>query len=330
MVESLEAQDHPALDVIAVADDSGGRPDALNRGAREATGTYLIFLEERAVAEPAFVSSLVRVAEHTGADVVTSASRWSVGAAEGIRPPEGGPPVAGLFYRCFGDGGYLIRREAFEASGASTPRSSRTEDHHLLCRAALEGRRIETVPEPLIRERIPKENAGDAIHARGEATLRAYQQRALDGLSELPQIAQAQWSLSGSKDAQIKGILESRSWRITTPLRWVTAKLGRRARRRAERAACRPAVSARRRNVGWVGGPPCHRIAGTILDWAPHIGALCRMLGLAAREPARLPSRCYARVIPPAKKAGWRSRSVASAPSSDMFVRLIIEPADAR
>ena len=51
--------------------------------------------------------------------------------------------------------------------------------------------------------------------------------RPLDGLSELPQIAQAQWILAGSKDAQIKGILESRSWRITTPLRWVTGKLGR-------------------------------------------------------------------------------------------------------
>ena len=225
--ESLEAQDHHALDVIAVSDDSGGRPDALNRGAREAAGTYLLFLEDGAVAEPTFVSSLVRVAERTGADVVSSAARWSVGAAEGIRPPEGGPPVAGLFYRCFGDGGYLIRREAFEALGGFDPEVEPAEDHHLLCRAALEGRRIETVPEPLIRQRIPNENAGDAIHARGEATLRAYQQRSLDGLSELPQIAQAQWVLSGSKDAQIKGILESRSWRITTPLRWVTGKLGR-------------------------------------------------------------------------------------------------------
>jgi hypothetical protein len=44
---------------------------------------------------------------------------------------------------------------------------------------------------------------------------------------QLPQIAKAHWSLAGSKDAQIKGIVESRSWRLTTPLRWMTAKLGR-------------------------------------------------------------------------------------------------------
>ena len=89
-VESLEAQDHPALDVIAVSDDAGGRPDALNRGAREATGTYLLFLEDGAVAEPSCVSSLVRVAERTGADVVTSAAWWSVGARarESARPRE--------------------------------------------------------------------------------------------------------------------------------------------------------------------------------------------------------------------------------------------------
>jgi O-antigen biosynthesis protein len=227
LVESLEAQDHPALDVMRVDDDGArGRPEALNRGAREARGKYLLFLADGAAAEPRCVSSLVRVAERTGADVVAPAVRWSLSGKHGIRPPEGGPPVAGLFYRCFGDAGYLIRREVFEALGGFDLDAEPSEDHHLLCRAALEGRLIEAVPEPLVRQRISDQNAGEAIHARGEATLRAYQQRPLDGLAQLPQIAQAQWVLAGSKDAQIKGILESRSWRITTPLRWVTGKLG--------------------------------------------------------------------------------------------------------
>jgi O-antigen biosynthesis protein len=227
-IESLEAQDHPGLTVVPVSGEAG-RPDALNRGARAGSGDYLLFLRSGAVAEPNLVSSLVRVARRTGADVVAPAARWSVGADEGIRPPEGGPPVAGLFYRAFGDGGYLIRRDAFESLGGFDPDVEPAEDHHLLCRAALQGRRIETVPEPLLRQRIPDENTGEAIHAPREESLRAYQQVPLNGLAELPQIAQAQWILSGSKDAQIRGIVESRSWRLTTPLRWVTKKLKRRS-----------------------------------------------------------------------------------------------------
>jgi hypothetical protein len=228
-IESLEGQDHPAFDVVGVSEDEIGRPDALNRAARESSAEYLLFVRSGIVADPNLVSSLVRVAKRTGADVVAPAARWSVGLEEGIRPPEGGPPVAGLFYRAFGDTGYLIRREAFEALGGFDPESEPAEDHHLLCRAALAGRRIETVPEPLLRQHIPGENAGEAIHAPREESLRAYQQVPLDGLAELPQIAQAQWVLSGSKDAQIQGIVESRSWRLTTPLRWVTGRLKRRS-----------------------------------------------------------------------------------------------------
>jgi hypothetical protein len=81
----------------------------------------------------------------------------------------------------------------------------------------------------LIRERLGAGvQPGEAIHADSAAVLSAYEKRASDGLMQLPQIAKAQWSLAGSKDVQIKGILESRSWRLTTPLRWVTAKLGQR------------------------------------------------------------------------------------------------------
>ncbi len=261
-IASIEAQEHPEIEVVMVADGAGRselaaeleraerkfaehgwkllrqraeRADALNHGARAATGTYLLFLADDAVAEPGGISTLVRVAEQTGADVVTAAATWSAESGTGIRPPEGGPPVAGLFYRCFGDTGYLIRREAFEALGGFDPDADPgSEDHELLCRAALEGLRIEIVPEPLIRERLGEGvTPADAIHAKSGAVLRAYEQRATDGLVQLPQIAKAQWALAGSKDAQIKGILESRSWRVTTPLRWVTGKLGRRPKHAA-------------------------------------------------------------------------------------------------
>jgi glycosyltransferase involved in cell wall biosynthesis len=257
VIASLEAQEHPAVEVVMVGNgtarpdlvtdleraeqtfeergwkllrtDRRQRPEALNEGVRAASGRYLLFLAERAVAEPQAISRLVRVAERTGADIVTAAATWSVGSGSGIRPPEGGPPVAGLFYRCFGDGGYLISRRAFEALGGFDAEAEPgAEDHHLLCRAALEGLAIEIVPEPLIRERLEAGvQPGEAIHADSAAVLSAYEKRASDGLVQLPQIARAQWSLAGSKDAQIRGIVESRSWRLTTPLRWVTAKLGR-------------------------------------------------------------------------------------------------------
>jgi glycosyltransferase involved in cell wall biosynthesis len=223
-IAAVEAQEHPAVELVTV------RRGARNEGVRAATGTYLVFLAEGASIEPGAVSTLVRVAEQTGADIVTAASRWSAGAASGIRPPEGGPAVAGLFYRCFGDAGYMIRREAFERLGGFDPEAEAgSEDHHLLCRAALEGYRIEIVPEPLISEQLGEGvTPGEEIHARSGAVVRAYEERTTNGLAQLPQIARAQWSLAGSKDAQIKGILDSRSWRVTTPLRWVTEKLGRR------------------------------------------------------------------------------------------------------
>jgi glycosyltransferase involved in cell wall biosynthesis len=223
-IAAVEAQEHPAVELVKVS--SGDR----NEAGRTATGAYLMFLAHGASIEPSAVSTLVRVAEQTGADVVTAASKWSADAGTGIRPPEGGPAVAGLFYRCFGDAGYMIRREAFERLGGFDPEAEAgTEDHHLLCRAALEGYRIEIVPEPLIREQLAEGvTPGEEIHARSGAVVRAYEERATNGLAQLPQIARAQWSLAGSKDAQIKGILDSRSWRVTTPLRWVTEKLGRR------------------------------------------------------------------------------------------------------
>jgi glycosyltransferase involved in cell wall biosynthesis len=257
-IASIEAQEHPDVELVMILDgggrqeleadleraeetfvahgwkllrgESGGRPEVLNHGASNAAGTYLLFLAEGAVPEPSGISTLVRVAERTGADVVTAAAKWSADAGTGIRPPEGGPPVAGLFYRCFGDTGYLIRRDAFEALGGFDPDSEPgSEDHELLCRAALEGYRIEIVPEPLISERLGEGvTPGEAIHAKPGAVLRAYERRATNGLAQLPQVAQAQWALAGSKDAEIRGILESRSWRVTTPLRWVTGKLGRR------------------------------------------------------------------------------------------------------
>jgi len=258
-VASVEAQAHPAVELVMVGNGAGPseleaelsraehsfaergwkllrdahahRPDALNQGAGAATGTYLLFLGDGAVVEPTAASTLVAVAEKSGAAIVTSASAWSADAGDGIRAPEGGPPIAGLFYRCFGDTGYLIRRDAFEALGGFDPESDEgSEDHQLLCRAALEGYEIEIVPEPLIRERLAAGvTPGEAIHAKSGAVLRAYEQRTQNGLGQLPQIATAQWALAGGKDAQIKGILQSRSWKVTTPLRWATGKLGRRS-----------------------------------------------------------------------------------------------------
>src|SRR5207253_8691679 len=94
---------------------------ARNAAARRARGEYLLFMDDDNCAKPHELSTLVRVAARTGADVVTT----FMDMFEGDGPPGAGAgpacrwlfagvgPLAGIARNCFGDANALVRRDAF-------------------------------------------------------------------------------------------------------------------------------------------------------------------------------------------------------------------------
>jgi GT2 family glycosyltransferase/glycosyltransferase involved in cell wall biosynthesis len=185
-LDSLRKQDYPRLEVIVVDDastDPAAQPyldklevefaergwklerspvnrfatGARNAAARLARGEYLLFMDDDNVAKPHEVSTLVRAAEHTGAELVTCFADIFEGdevPASG-RPTERnpflGPAVGpGLWYNTLGDTNTLMRRETFFALGGFTEDYGLShEDHEFLVRAVLRGFRLEVVPEAL-------------------------------------------------------------------------------------------------------------------------------------------------------------------------------------
>jgi GT2 family glycosyltransferase len=183
---SLEKQDYPFFEIVLV-DDGSTSPQAQvylaeleplflargwrlvrqanrylgaarNTAARHACGEYLLFMDDDNCAKPEEISSLVRAAERTGADIVTTFMDFFQGAqppADGQAPLcrwlyAGVDSLAGVARNCFGDANALVRRSAFEALGGFTEDQGVThEDWELYVRAVLRGYRLEVVPEAL-------------------------------------------------------------------------------------------------------------------------------------------------------------------------------------
>jgi O-antigen biosynthesis protein len=251
-VAGLENQDYPQFEVVLVGDgfEEEAAPSPLERlapivdergwrllrsrredprGPRNlavdaARGDYLLFLAEGAVVEPEQLSAFVRVAAKTGAEVVTCPSRFRSDRAEAFRVPEGGPPLGGLFYGCFGEGAYMIRRGSLDRAGGFDPTvEAAAQDHELLCRVALAGDEFSVIPEPLVRRSARDASRAAAIDppTTDPAILRAYEERTPPGVRELPRIARANWELAMRQEKLLYTFMESRSWRVTRPLRWL-------------------------------------------------------------------------------------------------------------
>ena len=185
-VDSVVAQDYPALEAVLVDDGSESAEalaalDALevefgergwrvirqenrfkgavrNTAAAAARGEWLLFLDDDNVLFPNAVSRLVRAARFSGADCVPAASIRFFGDGDPRTDPGShGHPIRFLgaarawshFHNVVGDTCALVRREVFEAVGGfSEEYRVGLEDLSFFNRLIRSGRRIEPMPDP--------------------------------------------------------------------------------------------------------------------------------------------------------------------------------------
>jgi hypothetical protein len=131
---------------------------ARNAGAQAAAGEFLIFVDDDNVPRANMIECLVRAAQRRNLDVAPCYAYILAGDG---RPdesgplyigyfPAGGPISQGLVDNVYGDANALVRRSTFlELGGFDPARGVGAEDWDFFARAALSGRKLEVVPEPL-------------------------------------------------------------------------------------------------------------------------------------------------------------------------------------
>lgn len=186
---SLQRQDYPHFDVVLV-DDGSDRADALaylddiepafdhagwtlvrqpnrylgaarNTAISHARGDYVLFMDDDNIAEPHEISTFVRAAEASGADILTCFLRVFAGNGDSssnegthVWPFLGAALAPGVARNTFGDANAFVRRASFDRIGPfSEDVGIAGEDWELLARAAFRGCRLLVVPEALVRYR---------------------------------------------------------------------------------------------------------------------------------------------------------------------------------
>ena len=215
-VDSVLAQDYPALEAILVDDGSVGAEAlaalaaveaefgardwrvlrqenrypgaARNAAAAVARGEWLLFLDDDNALFPDAVSRLVRAARFSGADCVSAASvRFSGEGDPRTDTRSHGAPIRflgasrplNLIHNVAGDTCALVRRGAFEAVGGfSEDYGIRLDDMDLCNRLIRAGSRIETLPDPAYFYRIRPANM--IINLRDRRVAEASRSRVLD------------------------------------------------------------------------------------------------------------------------------------------------------
>ncbi len=193
LVESLLRQNYPRLEFILLDDGGGGesrvstlsalksagkrtplriltgtggdRGAERNAAAAQASGEYLLFVEEDTVIlMPDCIASFVAAALRTGADIVTGVpTQFSQAGRPDEDPgklsylPIGACAEIGAFENCFGKGTFLVSRRSFERRGGfETPCNSEIEDWLFLATSVLSGLHLEVVPETFFWYRMQR------------------------------------------------------------------------------------------------------------------------------------------------------------------------------
>jgi hypothetical protein len=172
---------------------------ARNTAALAARGEYLFFLDDDNLLMPDGVQHAVRVAQNTGADIVTAVMAIFSGPAgyQPTRPEQlgvhaGNAPLLGVFENNLGDANALIRRSCWiELSGFTEDRDRGAEDWELFAKAILQGRCLEHSLKPLSWYRV----AANSMSRTGDwwsdyrRALRSYEAALPAALRELPALA---------------------------------------------------------------------------------------------------------------------------------------------
>ncbi len=195
----------------------------------------ILFLPPGSLLADGAMETLERAAGISDAEVIALAvtARAAGGRDEVTRVPVGGPPIAGLLRRCFGDAAFMIRRDALERLGGLSGEVELADrGHHLLCRAAIAGMRIEVLPEPLVIG-SPGSLAPMSIveqSRRRSAILDAYSSAPRELLAAMPVLTQQLFSAATERERQFEALYENRFGRLTLPIRRSVDR-ARRARR---------------------------------------------------------------------------------------------------
>jgi GT2 family glycosyltransferase len=229
-LESIRRQDYPGIEVVVV-DDGSTSPEAVafldslapefrrrgwrllrqpnryvgaarNAAIRASRGEWVLIMDDDNVARPDEVSTFVRAATASGADVLTCLLHVFQSASPVVEPTPGyvwpflgGALVPGVRRNVFGDANAFIRRQAFDRLGGFTEDYGVSgEDWELLARAVLAGLQVEVVPEALVGYR---QNPQGMLHSTSD---RANRRRALRPyLQLLPPHVRALTHLAGEQ-----------------------------------------------------------------------------------------------------------------------------------
>ena len=134
-----------------------------NTGAKHARGKFLMFMDDDNYAESEELETFVRVAEYTGADILTCFSRLFTGKGvpdrESVQPvirmPFGPDLYYGLVRNGYGDSNCFVRRSAWEELGGFTEHYRiGLDDHEFFTRATISGYKLLVIPESLFFYRM--------------------------------------------------------------------------------------------------------------------------------------------------------------------------------